>query len=383
MKLGILTTYHSFEYNYGAALQGFALARQLQILGHECYVINYIGNEWTPSSNTIRDRFKYIFDGGNLTMKLLQRLYKKKRLQNHKVFETFVDRNIPIYNRNNPFFYSDLKKIAREFDGFICGSDQIWNPLIHKRSNDKGYFLDFVNKDQIKIAYAPSIGINIIPEECVEEFKILVNNFRYLSVREETGAKIIKDLTGKDVKVVLDPTLLLEPQEYESISLPLKSPHMPDEYILCYKWGDIDETNEEIKRLSKKLKLPVFALPLSRTVYTDGYPILFNAGPSEFISLIKNATLLCTDSFHATVFALINNTPFITFCRERPKKDVNMNSRMMNLLEKLDLTDRMIMPGEKFNDNELFNIDFNKSNKLLSEYRKDSFNYLIDALNGK
>ena len=78
MKLGILTTYHSFEYNYGAALQGFALAKQLQLMGHECYVINYIGNEWTPSSNTMRDRLNYIFSGGNLTMKILQRLYKRK-----------------------------------------------------------------------------------------------------------------------------------------------------------------------------------------------------------------------------------------------------------------------------------------------------------------
>lgn len=211
----------------------------------------------------------------------------------------------------------------------------------------------------------------------------LISNFKYLSVREESGAKLIKELTGQKAKVVLDPTLLLEPQEYESITTPLKSPHLPDKYILCYKWGDIKETNEEIRRLSKKFNLPVFALPLSRTVYTDGYPILFNAGPSEFISLIKNATLLCTDSFHATVFALINNTPFITFCRERPKKEINMNSRMMNLLEKLDLESRMIMPGEHFDDNKIFNINFEKANKILVECRKDSFTYLTNALNGK
>lgn len=383
MKLGILTTYHSFEYNYGAALQGFALAKQLQLMGHECYVINYIGNEWTPSSNTMRDRLNYIFSGGNLTMKILQRLYKRKRIQNHKVFQLFVDKNIPIYNRNNAYHYTDLKNIAKEFDGFICGSDQIWNPLIHKRSNDKGYFLDFTTENQVKIAYAPSIGINKMPEECIPEFKRLISNFKYLSVREESGAKLIKELTGQKAKVVLDPTLLLEPQEYESITTPLKSPHLPDKYILCYKWGDIKETNEEIRRLSKKFNLPVFALPLSRTVYTDGYPILFNAGPSEFIFLIKNATLLCTDSFHATVFALINNTPFITFCRERPKKEINMNSRMMNLLEKLDLESRMIMPGEHFDDNKIFNINFEKANKILVECRKDSFTYLTNALNGK
>lgn len=381
MKIGILTTYHSFEYNYGAALQGYALAKQLQVLGHECYVINYIGDEWTPTNNSLSDRIKYIFSGGSLIMKIMQRLYRRKRNINHCIFKQFVDKYIPIYNRNTPYNYNDLKRIANEFDGFICGSDQIWNPLIHKNNNDKGYFLDFTNKEQLKIAYAPSIGINKIPNECKESFIELVSKFKYLSVREKTGARIINELTNLEAKVVLDPTLLLNPIYYSPIIENLSSPKLPDKYILCYKWGNIEETNIEIKRLSKKFNLPVYALPLSRTVYTDGYPILFNAGPSQFISLIKNATLLCTDSFHATVFAIINKTPFITFYREKPQKGINMNSRMLDLLSKINLENRMVKPGEKFNDAEVFNMDFSNAEHTINELREDSLNYLINALN--
>ncbi len=196
-------------------------------------------------------------------------------------------------------------------DAYICGSDQIWNPYYKKGYNDPGYFLNFVPKGKKRIAYAPSFGCDDIPLEAQKNLKYYLDQFDAVSVREQEGADIIEKYADMKVPVVADPTFLLTREEWKSIA---KIPaNTPDKYILCYRFMKNEEMTECMNYLSKTLHLPIITLPLSRVALSDPYKKQFEAGPEEFIGLIQNATLICTDSFHATAFSLIMNKPFYTF----------------------------------------------------------------------
>lgn len=383
-KICLLTSEESFLTNFGAALQGYALYQTITLEGYNVDIQRYKGGEIGLSNiSTPRIPNMVMYNPFEVYLKCLFRigklLNKTKVGIQYKRFKDFQDKHMSFYpgERKNWLTIKNDPPIA---DIYVCGSDQIWNPMFKNGYNDRGYFLAFTKGK--KIAYAPSFGVSDIPETAQKDLEELLASFDHISVREKDGAIIIKKYAHKEVPVVLDPTLLLTDDEWRKIQ---RFPrNIPKKYILCYRFGNSYSVDKEIKRISKSTGLPIVELPLSGISYFNSNRIrCFEAGPAEFIGLISRASLVLTDSFHATVFSIIMQTPFVTFLRSNnKKKSEGMNSRVTNLLNMLGLSNRIYRDNNAIADSDLFNIDFSIAKKSLNTQRTISKEWLISALRG-
>ena len=260
-----------------------------------------------------------------------------------------------------------LKNLGEKYDLFITGSDQVWNPTFGRMSDID--FLTFAPKEK-RNSFSASFGINEVPKDMKEYYKKNLLGLNNISVREEAGKKIVENLTGRtDVEVLVDPTMLLTAEEWDKVS---KKPKQlkTDKYILNYFLGDLSESRKkEIDRIAKENGCEVINI-------LDKNSPFYQTGPSEFLYLEKNAFLICTDSFHSCVFAILYDRPFIVF--EREQKDlVSMNSRIDTLLSKFKLEDRRYK-GKIEKEDLLHNYD--EAYKILEKEREKSNNFLKKAL---
>ncbi|PTM08485.1 MAG: polysaccharide pyruvyl transferase family protein [Bacteroidetes bacterium] len=253
---------------------------------------------------------------------------KEVKLLKKEVFSNFFKSKIrssdfTISSNNIPF-----EKIE-EFEYFFCGSDQIWNPFYPQNS-----MIDFIcfAPEAKRIAYAPSFGVDHIPEYKKVFYKEWLSEISSLSVREEQGAKIIRELTGREAEVLVDPTLMLSRDEWLSIA---SKPEfkIEGEYIFTYFLGN--KTNEYDDYIKSLADLHSYKIVNLLEIREFDY---YSAGPQEFIYLINNASLVCTDSFHGAVFSIILKSNFIVFDRKEGKH--SMGSRQQTLLKKFNLEDR-------------------------------------------
>lgn len=348
-KVGIVTIIDNN--NYGNRLQNYALNYYLKNKGLSVLTIN------NSKLNLLKSIKKYI-----------RNIYTKLKYHN-----TFLrERNFKLFNKNIDFTkyvvksYNDNKKLDSDFDYFIVGSDQVWNPLFDRLS--KLDVLSFASKEK-RISYAASFGISDIPKE---NLNLLDNiaEFKSISVRENRGKEIIKDATGRDdVAVLIDPTLLLTSSDWDMVTRKpekLKS----KKYILNYFLGELScNRRNEIERVARENDCDIINI-------LDKNDPMYTSGPAEFLYLEKNAFLICTDSFHSSVFAILYNRPFIVF--ERDDKEEKMNSRLDTLLETFMLEDRKYN-GEKI-DNNYLNCDYRTTNKILDEKRMESYEFLNNSL---
>ncbi len=261
-----------------------------------------------------------------------------------------------------------IEEIADEYDYFVVGSDQVWQPLWIESK----YFLEFVPREK-RIAYAASIAAPFIPDQLKEFFKRGISGFDYISVREENAVKIIKELTGQDALLVLDPTLLLTLEEWLDIA---QKPSWLNEkyqrgYILTYYLRT--EPHPIIKIIAQKLNLPVINL-----LDWDNY-WHYIVGPEEFIYLFANAALIFTNSFHGVAFSINFKKPFINLEVDAEK---NMSTRIPGLLKMFNLEDRIAKPGKNYSIDYLFEIDFSTRDKILLQERNKAFQFLLNALSG-
>ncbi|MBR2376635.1 MAG: polysaccharide pyruvyl transferase family protein [Clostridia bacterium] len=387
--VGMMTSEESFLNNYGAALQGYALQKVIRELGFSPKIIRYNGYAPKRKFGFIKDVIKKILgikrgvvskeqQKRNEELKEILNSHQKEIDSRTKYFSEFQNDLIDFYS-DERFTWETLQKRPPKFDVYVCGSDQIWNPVFHGGICDRGYFLDFAPIGKKRIAYAPSLGVDYIPESCAREMKELIAKMFAVSVREEKGAELLTELVGKKINSVLDPTLLLDKKVWLEIS---KIPSdLPKDYILCYRFSDNDKMLNVVKEISKKTGLPVVSLPLTAVSMNDPFINVFNAGPREFIGLIKNAKLVLTDSFHATVFSFLMDTPFLTFMREQYVNGKNsMNSRVVSLLEKVNLLERIVAKMEDINYETLFYSDYSVGKQKILLDKEDSINYLKTAL---
>lgn len=365
MKIGIITLNGYF--NYGNRLQNYSLQ---QILIDEGYAVETVVFE---ISNRKKKNEKAKLINCNRLKRIIYNCIKKKvyykiNLQKQNIFKQFTEKNI-FEKHIKADDYEMLVSISQEYDFFITGSDQVWNPNYNFGSSI--YFLTFAEKHK-RIAYAPSFGVSEIKPEFVENYKEWISGMNRLSVREDDGAKIIKDLTGRDAPVLVDPTLLLTREKWLSIAK--EASNKPKgKYLLTYFLGGIpDNYKKQIKNIVKENGLEVINLGDIREKET------YITGPSEFIDYINNCSILCTDSFHGTAFSILFEKPFIVFERIG---STSMYSRIDTLLNKFKLNYRKaenMAWGE-----DVFNIDFSHIPSILSSERKKAIDYLNDALNVK
>lgn len=383
----MMTSEESFHNNYGAALQGYALFQTISELGFKPCIVKYYGSQFPTGghSNTYfyTKRFfsrlyhRLIKTSEEKKNLIIRKKYKYEIENREKMFNAFCNDNMTFWNEKR-VEWRDLKKNAPQADYYVCGSDQIWNPFFKDGENDPGYFLSFAPKGATKIAYAPSFGCSDIPKSAQKTLSKYLEDFSAISVREKSGVDIIKKYTGLKAKWVVDPTLLRTPEQWADIA---KMPdNIPEKYILCYRFADSQATRNTINNVSKKLGIPVISLPLSDVSFEDKDLFIFDAGPREFVGLIKNASLVCTDSFHATVFSLLMKTPVCVFLRESYAGGNSMNSRVYSLLEMFEL--QSLIKTESDSDDKVLNvlnINYEHAHDLLKNYRNESLSFLFSS----
>lgn len=336
--------------NYGNRLQNYALNTVVSSLGLNSVTL------WNKSNNTLRKRTKLAIKKCLPT----KNIYRKKEV----LFEQFTRG----YICNKYVDLDNLSNINDEFDYFIVGSDQIWNYNFgHAQDKD---FLKFADFDKT-ISYAPSFGISNIEHEWEKRISTGVNHIKHLSVREEQGAKIIKELTCRDAQVVLDPTLLLSKTEWCKIQKKPKK-MIKEKYILTYFLGEKNEKlKSEIDKISIENNLEVINLC---DIEDEKF---YSCGPSEFLYLFNHAELVLTDSFHACVFSMIFNKPFYVFDRNS-KGMKSMNSRLDTLLSTFKQEQRKVNTLKGIKD--VFECNYSESYEVLKIKKKESMDFLKNAL---
>ena len=249
--------------------------------------------------------------------------------------------NFMKFNKNIKYakYHIDINhipnKLATEYNQYITGSDQVWNPNFNRMSDID--FLKFAPKEK-RSSFSASFGISEIPEDIKGYYKKNLLEMQNLSVREDRDKEIIEELTGrKDAEVLIDPTMMLTEQEWNKVS---KRPRKlkTNKYILNYFLGDLPEKRrKEIEKVATQNDCTIINL-------MDKNDQLYASGPSEFLYLVKNAFMICTDSYHGSIFSIIYNKPFVVFDRE--DNIVNMNSRLETLLSKFQLQERYSKDGK-------------------------------------
>ena len=327
------------------------------------------------------DEFKYLIEN------LKSRFRKRTNVKSDKYAENMGIRHQKYVEFNNHYFkffpsvhnWRILKKMCEECKAIVVGSDQLWRP-----SNIAGGFftLEFVPDHVNKVSLSTSFGVSTLPSFQHRKAAKFLNRMDSISVREESGKKLIKELTGRDILVVCDPTMLLSAEEWMQIQE--RKPLINEKYILCYFMGDNPTHRDFVKKLKEKTNYKIIGLLHGATYIPsdDKFPdeAPYDIGPAEFINLVRNAEFMCTDSFHGTVFSILNRTKFFSFRRYEDSSKFSTNDRLHTLLDWTGLSHRMIYGNEDINDllNDLINYD-EVLPKVLAK-RNEAIDYLKNAL---
>lgn len=383
-KVGIVSCY--FKNNYGSMLQAYATQKVLDNLKIDNETFNIEQN--IDFENGKKKYYKsQIFNFSFIKSKIGMIGLKAYRKLNRKLNRNIAKRERKYkefkkeFNLTTPYStYKEITDASDQYSSIIVGSDQLWLPVNVVADY---YTLNWVKEDVNKISYATSFGISEIPQKYEELYRKFLNGINYVSVREETGCKIVKQLANREATLVCDPTMLLTKEEWEEIQD--KEPLIKEKYILCYFLGKNIEHRKFAERLKKKTGFKIVSLNHcdEYVKYSDKFADItpYDIGPKEFLNLVKNAEYVCTDSFHGTVFSLINNKKFFTFERYSSKNGkVSTNSRIYSLLGIMNLQNRLLKGMEDIEEVIKYQIDFDIVNEKLKEFRDKSKNFLIQSL---
>ena len=362
MNIGIVTI---VDYtNFGNRLQNYALHYILS-KKYNCKVVTLVSHKEKAFCNG-----KYIAWIKEEIVKLLCGISPSA---SEKRFGNGCTRwaNFSKWSRLIPtkYYFGDDKlphNLNEKYDFFFAGSDQIWN-YNFSYEHFYNYFLKFA-EDKKKIAISGSFGVSTIPKELHQVYIDGLSKFSHISVREEAGQKIVKELLGKNVPVLIDPVMMLSKEEWLKVSKKPRA-NCSRPYVLKYYLGEEAEAD----------KIDIWAKHNGYEVYellNKQNPELYSAGPGEFISLINHAALVCSDSFHCIAFAIIFSKPFIVY--ERQGKDTGMSSRLDTLLNKFGLQNRW---KHLLNENEYLVCDYQSVIEKIKVEQKKINDYIAAVLN--
>ena len=387
MKIGIITQYYE-SYNYGGNLQSYALVKTLNNLSFNAEQISY--NYFVPAEflsfkekikkypfyKVVKKVIKRII---NIPKDIYMKSMNKSFVNNINIRrQSFVEFNKSIIMHSATIYDRYLvKESVRSYDVFITGSDQVWNFAWYNPS----FFLDFVSSDKKKISYAASISMNSLTVEQKDIFRKHLKDFDAVSVREKSDVELIKDLSPVPVVNTLDPTLLLSREDWDEVC----SDRVVDEkYLFSYFLGNNKKERKFAKEFAKRKGLKVVTLP-----HMCGYQSadknfgdyqLWDVGPEKFLSLIKHAEYVFTDSFHAVVFSNIYHKQYYVFNRSSKGE---MSSRIYNITELFDEQDRYCDTKEKETINYIENlapINYDREFTKFEEMKEISIDFLKNSL---
>lgn len=347
MKKAAILTITNSGLNFGNRLQNFALQEALKECGFEVETIQ--------SAKSVRN---------SKQLSAIRWIVKNvaKNDKRRKYFRKFNRRYVQ-FAKHVRYENVNENEFADQYDVFVAGSDQVWNPNFHFNSDFE--FAAFAPESK-RFSYAASIGVSDIKAEHRERFVKNLNGMKMISVREEDSIELIKRLTGKDAQIHIDPTMLLEKEIYFAME-ECPPQGLPEKYLLMYFLGNVTaEYKENIQKLAEKLGVELVVL--SETKGTKYY----NIGPQHFLYAINHADFICTDSFHGSVFSILFQKQFSIFVRT--DKDVPMNSRIETLVNKFGLRDRLAKELDV--EGALEKINYAKVNETLAMEREKSMGYL-------
>lgn len=363
MKIGI-STIIDFD-NYGNRLQNYASQQVIKSFNIDVETLPKV--RYFSYKNKLKGLIKKLFPK-SLCSKKEDIVLENQSLRIER-FKIFTQKNI---NMSTTYVtdYRALKKFSNKFDFIVTGSDQVWN--YNFRPNLAIDFLQFVPKGK-RVSYAASFGVSEIPQQHQEKYIQYLNEMNHLSVREHAGQKIIKDLTGRDSEVLIDPTMMLNKNEWLQVASKPKC--MPNKkYLLTYVLGNqTEEFKDFVNQLAKEKGLEVLNLlnPYDKDIHC--------VDPGEFIYLINHADVMITDSFHGAVFSILMETPFVIF--ERQDAHVSMNSRIDTLVTTFKMESRLSRHIKSVDD--VYSINFSHIDEILKDEREKAICYLKNAFSMK
>lgn len=351
-KKALLLTLYGVE-NYGNLLQAYAVSRILKKNGYECdqlVIIEYSQRYAITSA----------------AKAILAPFYPEKKHRFYKIknFIAFRKR----YLNDRWCRLENLCNLDKNYDVVLVGSDQVWNPNVKIWDEYGTTFLGFIKLAR-KASISASFGYDTISEEEGKQLSKWIDELDYVSVREISGKDIIKNYTDKQVDVLIDPTMYLKAEEWRELKITSKNAqdeYNKERFVLTYFLGEItEEYRKKIVAFAEKRNLTII------NINDEMDKRHFSYGPAEFVNLIDKAELVCTDSFHGTVFSMLFQTPFVVF--ERKDNMGDMSTRLTNLLDKYNMTDRLL---SKITEENIFDCDYTTYEEVLENERNKFSKYL-------
>lgn len=365
MQIGI-STFHN-AHNYGAMLQAYGLQEALKDFGYSPFFVDLHHRHLNAQNRKLTP----IRNHKDLLKRIVVALSGRKLAARYNHFETFKKNHLRLSRR-----YETLEELRADppaFGCFVCGSDQIWNV---QQGVSPHFFLDYAPPGARRIAYAPSFGVEEIPQCHEDAIRKLLEGFSAISVRERSGAAIVEKITGKAPEIVLDPVFLPAREKWDEI---MKPPSIDEPYLVFYSL----EVNQELSALvgmaSKALKIPIVVLGKPGAfILKNRCLVKIDSGPAEFLGWIANAKALITNSFHATSFSIIFNIPFAVHPHS------TRNTRIEHILGIAGMQNRLLRNGEVDRDDLISLLStaphFGKLPLNLDNERSKSIDFLRSAI---
>lgn len=351
MNIAILTWLHNG--NYGSILQAYALQRHLRDEGLDVENIDLHPTVLQKVLNMIRQhnpltifKDKWVAFRTRCACKDWSAIASKEAK-----FNEFLSREFNLTSKYRKF--DDLKELSGKYDAYICGSDQIWSPMLLSPS----YYFDFLGAADKRISYACSFGMSSIPSAKQQRIKGWLNRYDAISVREDAGLKIVKELTGRDAVLNVDPTMLLDASSWNKVVG--EKPCVEGNYIFCYFLSYHKDQWEKSLKIAREKCLKVVVVPTTRETYSiPNATIIEDAGPEDWVNLVKNACMVCTDSFHGCVFSIIYKRQFVVFKRFADTNKLSQNTRVYTLLDSYGLRKCLVEDNNEIAPSEISDSEY-------------------------
>lgn len=373
MKTIGIITYHHY-YNYGTMLQALALQEKVEQLGYQAELIDFKQDNSLSRYEMLKLRIKrmpvYIKERKKYRVLADSR---EKIKEKNELFEQFYKTYLHVGKKK----YTTTQQLMENppvYDGYVVGSDQTWNPFV--ANSPEAFFLPFVENKSKKGSYGPSLAVKSLSDEKEKEYRKKLSSFSFLSCREQDGAQLLSRITQKEVKCVLDPTLLLSAKEWGKYC-EYEIPKEP--YILVYFLGEKSEHRRAVEKIQKLTNWKIISLPAAYLEMENNDYKKVWGGPKEFLSLIRGAALICTDSFHGTMFSINFQRNFFSFCKSSDSEESSENSRLYSALNIFGLSNRIIHNMDNLTAEDI-SIDYKNVIPILEEQRRDSIEYLENML---
>lgn len=366
-KKVLISTMHRGN-NYGSALQVYALSESIRKLGHNPVVLDYIPDRVNDRLNLLI-LIKKLLGFNSIALKYQAFRGLMILITSYKCYNSFFKRHLCLTKR-----YPGVQSVFNnppKADIYLTGSDQVWNSK-HNQGIDPIFFLGFAPDDKPKFSYAASFGREELDEWEIDETRRLLNRYKSISVRELSALDVLSSIGIKDSKCVLDPTFLLDRNEWQKRAVPHTG---GEKYVLIYSVEpDKQSVIRAARAIADKINAKVYMVEWGRKPYDGVDKMISLVDPLMLIDYFDKAAFVVASSFHGTALSVNLNKQFITISPER------FNTRVKSILELLDLEDRLVSSDTKWAELNVAEIDYNNVNIRLNKLREDSLDYLKSIL---